>query len=98
MNKNFSGSIQRARTGVSAPSHNQGAVEPLAVGPKKACILADVGMTRLYQLLNAGEYDSYWEGRHRKITVESIRRRQERLLAEAQKGGIAKPSTPFEKK
>ena len=57
MNKNFSGSIQRARTGVSAPSHNQGAVEPLAVGPKKACILADVGMTRLYQLLNAGEYD-----------------------------------------
>jgi hypothetical protein len=47
-------------------------------------------MTRLYQLLNAGELDSYWEGRHRKITVESIHRRQQRLITEAQQGAEVK--------
>jgi hypothetical protein len=87
MDKNFSGSQRRS---------GGAAVEPLAVGPKTACILADVGLTRLYQLLNAGELDSYWEGRHRKITVESIRRRQERKIAEARQAAEAKAATKAE--
>jgi len=47
-------------------------------------------------LLNAGELDSYWEGRHRKITVESIRRRQERKIAEARQAAEAKAATKAE--
>jgi excisionase family DNA binding protein len=81
MNKNFSGSMQRS---------GGAAVEPLAVSPKQACVLANVGLTYLYQLLAAGELDSYWEGRHRKITLESIRRRQQRMIEEAHKVAEAK--------
>jgi hypothetical protein len=81
MDRNFSGSVRRAGTG----AWERGELQPLAVGPKQACILANIGMTRLYQLLTAGELDSYWEGRHRKITLESLHRRQQRLLADAQR-------------
>jgi hypothetical protein len=35
--------------------------------------MLDVGMTRLYELLNSSELESYLDGRSRKITVSSIR-------------------------
>jgi len=54
-------------------------VEPLAVAPRKACALLDIGNTRLYQLLAAGELVSYHEGRARRITMASIRARIARL-------------------
>lgn len=57
--------------------------EPLAVSPRQACLLLGVGNTRLYQLIENGELQSYLDGRARRITVESIRRRVARLLAAA---------------
>ena len=54
-----------------------------AVSPRTACVMLDVGITRLYELIAAGEVDSYLDGRARKITVASIDRRIARLLAES---------------
>jgi excisionase family DNA binding protein len=48
-------------------------VEPLAVSPRQVCFLLSVGTTRLYELIRAGELQAYYEGRARRITVESIR-------------------------
>lgn len=45
----------------------------LAVPPRLACQLLCVGLTRLYELLRAGELESYRHGRARRITVASIR-------------------------
>jgi excisionase family DNA binding protein len=56
-------------------------LEPLAVSPRQACRLLNLGNTRLYQLIGNGELESYREGRARKITMHSIRARHERQLA-----------------
>lgn len=56
----------------------------LVVSPGRACVMLDVSRPKLYELLNANELESYHEGRFRKITVDSIRRRIARLLAEQQ--------------
>jgi excisionase family DNA binding protein len=45
---------------------------PLSVKPKAAAALLSVGLTRLYELLNAGELVSYYDGRSRLITTDSI--------------------------
>ena len=58
-------------------------LDPLAVSPRKARILLSVGNTRLYQLIGNGELESYLEGRSRRVTMESIRRRVAKLLADA---------------
>jgi hypothetical protein len=60
---------------------NAGELEPLAVSPRQACSLLNIGNTRLYQLLGARELDSYNEGRTRKITMASIKARVVRLAA-----------------
>jgi excisionase family DNA binding protein len=46
---------------------------PLAVPPRQACRLLCIGLTRLYELLHAGELESYRHGRSRRITIASIR-------------------------
>jgi excisionase family DNA binding protein len=46
--------------------------KPLAVPPRRACELLSVGLTRLYELMNAGELDSFHIGRARRITTASI--------------------------
>ena len=46
----------------------------LLVKPKVAWKMLACSNTRGYELLNAGELDSFLDGRSRKITVESIRR------------------------
>jgi hypothetical protein len=51
--------------------------------------LLDCGITRLYQLLNNGELESFLDGRSRKIIVESIRRYIDRRLSTAEKRGDA---------
>jgi hypothetical protein len=56
----------------------------LVVSPRVARRLLDTGNTRLYELLAAGELESYREGRSRKITMESIRRLVRRRLADEQ--------------
>ena len=58
-----------------------GDVEPLSVAPKKACIVIDCSMTRLYELLNAGEIKSYRDGKARKIVVASLQAYVERQVA-----------------
>jgi hypothetical protein len=61
--------------------------ERLLVRPRRACHLLDCGITRLYELLNRGELESFLDGRSRKITVESIQRYIAKRLAAAQATG-----------
>jgi hypothetical protein len=42
--------------------------------------MLDCGRTRLYELLNAKELESYRDGKSRKITVASIQARIRRML------------------
>jgi hypothetical protein len=58
-------------------------LEPLVVKPKVAWKMLDCGNTRGYELLAAGELESYKEGRSRKISVASIRALVARRLAGA---------------
>jgi excisionase family DNA binding protein len=58
-------------------------LEPLAVSPRQACVLLNVGLTRLYELLGSGELESYLDGRSRRITMRSIHRRIKRLLKDS---------------
>jgi hypothetical protein len=56
----------------------------LVVGPTEARIMLDCGHTRIYEMINNGEVDSYLDGKSRKITVASIEARIRRKLQEAQ--------------
>jgi len=47
--------------------------ERLVVRPKMACYLLSIGITRLYELLNSGELESYKDGAARLVTMRSIR-------------------------
>jgi hypothetical protein len=49
-------------------------VEPVVVRPDTACQMLDCGPTRLYQLINERQLDSFADGRRRYITTESIYR------------------------
>ena len=55
----------------------------LVVKPRVAWKMLSCSNTRGYELLAAGELDSFRDGRARKITVESIRRYIARRLAES---------------
>jgi excisionase family DNA binding protein len=56
-------------------------VEPLVVSPRIAWQMLGCGNTRGYELLAAGELETYKDGRSRKITVASIKRYVERHVA-----------------
>jgi excisionase family DNA binding protein len=45
---------------------------PLVCSPRRACELLDIGTTRLYELIAAGELQSFKAGKSRKITLASI--------------------------
>jgi len=62
---------------------------PLAVKPREACRLLSVGITRLYELIAAGELETFKDGSSRKITTRSIIARVERLTASAKAPGSA---------
>jgi hypothetical protein len=65
-------------------------VEPLVVKPKVAWKMLACSNTRGYELLAAGELESYKEGRSRKITVASIKALVARRLANGGgDGGLA---------
>jgi len=66
-------------------------LDPIAVSPREACRLLAVGNTRLYELIAAGEIESYRDGRSRRITMRSIWRRVERLLAVGSTGTTEPP-------
>jgi excisionase family DNA binding protein len=63
---------------------------PLVASPNQAMKALLVSRSTLYSLINAGELDSYTEGRSRRITVKSIGAYVERRLeAEAARRGRA---------
>jgi excisionase family DNA binding protein len=47
--------------------------EALVVAPKAACRMLACSTTRLYELLNAKEIESYRDGKSRRILVASVR-------------------------
>jgi hypothetical protein len=62
-----------------------GHLEPLVVRPRAAWRLLGCGNAYGYRLIAAGELESYLDGRARKITMASIRRRIERQIILAAK-------------
>ena len=69
-------------------------LEPLAVSPRQACLLLGIGLTRLYLLIAAGELETYRDGRARRITMQSIRRRVARLIAAEGTAGVMEGASP----
>jgi excisionase family DNA binding protein len=53
--------------------HRPEPVEPLVVKPKIAERLLNVSHNRLYQLISAGDLESFRDGSSRKITMNSIK-------------------------
>lgn len=49
------------------------AFAPLAVSPKKAATALDIGLTRVYELINLGEIESYRDGKSRKVIFASVK-------------------------
>ena len=78
----FSCGLSRDERGGADP---RGAVNdlPLAVPPKDAWRLLGVSNSTGYELLAAGELNSFRLGRARRITVESVRQLIARRLAAA---------------
>jgi excisionase family DNA binding protein len=75
---------------ISSPAVDWGsATGRLAVKPRTACNMLDVGMTRLYELLNSGELVSYTDGKSRKITVASIHEYVRRRIEASSAGANA---------
>jgi hypothetical protein len=64
----------------------------LVVKPKVAWKMLACSNTRGYELLNAGELESFLDGRSRKITVDSIRRYIAQRLPHAEDAGT--PPSP----
>jgi excisionase family DNA binding protein len=62
---------------------------PLSVRPKAAATLLSVGLTRIYELLNAGELVSFYDGRSRLITTDSIKAYIDRRVATAARSRAA---------
>jgi len=56
-------------------------LEPFAVRPKDGARLAGVGLTKFYERLNQGVYESFLDGSSRLVTVESIKKHQKKLAA-----------------
>jgi hypothetical protein len=59
-------------------------LEPLVVSPKVAKYLLGIGTTKLWELIRAGELESFLDGASRRITLASIKARVARQLATAQ--------------
>jgi excisionase family DNA binding protein len=76
---------------VSNMSANSIALEAqLVASPNQAMRAIQVSRKKLYELINAGELESYTEGKSRRITIKSINEYIERrLAAEAARRGRA---------
>ena len=69
-----------------------GELEALVVKPRVAWALLQCSNTKGYQLIAAGELESFKDGHSRKITVKSIREYIARRL-ESKKSGCAEART-----
>jgi excisionase family DNA binding protein len=76
------------------PSATASALDaPLVASPKQTMKAIQVSRKKLYELINAGELESYTEGKSRRITVRSINDYISRRLAtEAVRRGRAAAS------
>jgi excisionase family DNA binding protein len=54
---------------------------PLVASPNQAMRAIQVSRKKLYELINAGELESYTEGKSRRITIKSINEYVDRRLA-----------------
>jgi excisionase family DNA binding protein len=70
---------------------------PLVAGMAKTKVLLDTGTDKIYDLIKAGELDSYMEGNRRKITMESIERLIQRRLETAARSDFQRGRHPFRK-
>jgi len=61
----------------------QNEIEVLVVRPKQACQMLAIGQTRLFELLNHDELESFKDGGGRWITTRSIRAYVDRQLERA---------------
>jgi excisionase family DNA binding protein len=66
---------------------------PLIVSMKEAGHFLSCGHDQIYDLIRAGELESFMEGRHRKITMRSIQALIAKRLAAT--GGEYRPSKPM---
>ena len=55
-------------------------MEPIAVSPDDARLALRVGTTKLYELISAGELETFKIGRATRITTDSIRAYVDRQL------------------
>jgi hypothetical protein len=75
---------------MSIHSTGLGKDQPLVVSPSRAKAMLDIGTTRLYEMINSGQLESFKDGKNRKITMRSIHAHIDRLIAEsAAKSGRA---------
>jgi len=58
-------------------------IDPIAVPPKLAFAAIGVGITKGYELINAGELTAFKVGRATRITTDSIRAYVAKRVAEA---------------
>jgi hypothetical protein len=73
-----------------SPRKSAMAVEALVVRPAEAWRMLGCGPTYGYELLEAGELDSFTDGGARKITVESIKRYIAKRLAVSRTAKVRK--------
>jgi hypothetical protein len=67
-------------------------LEPFAVRPKEGARLAGVGLTKFYEELNRGVYQTFTDGFLRFVVTQSIFDHQKRLAKEQQGTPAAMPS------
>jgi excisionase family DNA binding protein len=72
---------ERKSLSTGSKNNAQGEIEPLVVKPREAWRLLGCSNTYGYELLAAGELESFKDGKNRKITMSSIKARIARLLA-----------------
>jgi len=68
-------------------------VEPFAVRAREGARLAGKGLTKFYQDLNQGIYESYYDGPFRMVVVESIKRHQRQQFEVARGTPRTKPAS-----
>jgi len=68
-------------------------VEPWAYPPKATARLLGCGLTHVFDLLNTGQLESYWDG-GRKITAESIKAHVARCRAATEQNKPRKRGRP----
>ena len=65
-------------------------VDAFGISPRKTAVIFDCCLAHVYNLIARGELKAYRDGRSRKITMVSIRARQDRLLKASQQKNASK--------